>query len=49
MRYVTAEHLDTLLAAAGLEVAERFGDWDRGPYTPTSPEIITLARPRAVD
>ena len=47
MRYVTAEHLDTLLAKAGLEVAQRFGDSDRRAYTPTSPEIITLARPGA--
>lgn len=44
MRFVTGEHLDTLLAAAGLEVAQRFGDWDRSPYTPTSEEIITIAR-----
>ena len=25
-------------------VAERYGDWRRGPLTPAGPEIITVAR-----
>ncbi|SHI36836.1 Methyltransferase domain-containing protein [Nocardiopsis flavescens] len=45
LRFVTAPHLDTLLAAAGLRVTHRYGDWDRTPLTPASPEVITLARP----
>jgi SAM-dependent methyltransferase len=45
LRFTTANELDALLERAGLAVAERFGDWDRTPFTATSPEIITLARP----
>ncbi|MEU0490143.1 class I SAM-dependent methyltransferase [Nocardiopsis sp. NPDC006139] len=45
LRFLTTDHLDTLLAAAGLTVAERHGTWDRTPLTPASPEVITLARP----
>jgi SAM-dependent methyltransferase len=45
LRFTTVQELDALLGRAGLAVAERFGDWDRTPYTSASPEIITLARP----
>jgi SAM-dependent methyltransferase len=44
LRFITADHLDAMLELAGLAVADRFGDWKRAPFTPTSPEIITLAR-----
>jgi SAM-dependent methyltransferase len=44
LRFVTAEHLDHLLIHAGLVVDERYGYWDRRPFTPDSPEIITVAR-----
>jgi SAM-dependent methyltransferase len=45
LRFLTAGQLDAFLQRAGLTVAERYGDWDRSPFTPASPEIITLARP----
>lgn len=38
-----AEVLDQLLVEAGLEIHERYGDFDRGPFTAHSPSIITLA------
>jgi SAM-dependent methyltransferase len=44
LRFVTAEHLDHLLSAAGFVIDERYGYWDRRPFTPDSPEIITVAR-----
>lgn len=44
LRFVDAPILDALLGEAGLEVAARYGDWDRSPLRPTSPEIITVAR-----
>ena len=44
LRFLTAAHLDHLLAAAGFAVDERYGDWDRSLMTPASREIITVAR-----
>lgn len=44
LRFVTAEHLDHLLDEAGFAIDERYGDWDRSLMTPTSREIITVAR-----
>lgn len=44
LRFMTAEHLDHLLAEAGFVIDERYGDWDRSLFTHTSPEIITVAR-----
>lgn len=43
LRFLTAARLDAFLAAAGFGVAARFGDWDRSPLRPGSPEIITIA------
>jgi SAM-dependent methyltransferase len=43
IRFAHAEHLDALLRRAGLTVHERYGDWDRSPFTVSSPEIITVA------
>ncbi|MFI9404917.1 class I SAM-dependent methyltransferase [Nocardia sp. NPDC052316] len=43
LRFLDAPTLATFLSGAGLVVAEQFGDWDRSPLTPTSPEIITVA------
>lgn len=43
LRFLTPDALDTFLYEAGLTVVERYGDWGRGPLTPTSPEIITVA------
>jgi hypothetical protein len=31
------------LTGAGLRTEERYGDWDRSPFTAESPEIITIA------
>jgi SAM-dependent methyltransferase len=47
LRFLDPETLSGFLAEAGLEVVEQYGDWERGPVTPASPEIITVAeRPR---
>ncbi|MCX5560494.1 class I SAM-dependent methyltransferase [Streptomyces sp. NBC_00038] len=45
LRFLGPDALDGFLTEAGFAVAERFGDWGRGPLTPTAPEIITVARP----
>ncbi|WP_116951687.1 class I SAM-dependent methyltransferase [Jiangella endophytica] len=47
LRFTDAATLDALLAAAGFEVEERYGWWDRRPLAPDSRLIITVAR--AVD
>jgi hypothetical protein len=44
LRFMPAEELDHLLLGAGFVIDERYGDWDRSLMTPTSPEIITVAR-----
>ncbi len=46
LRFLTAGALDTFLTDAGFTIDARYGDWDAGPFTPTSPEIITIATPR---
>ncbi|SOD83986.1 trans-aconitate 2-methyltransferase [Streptomyces sp. Ag109_G2-15] len=44
LRFLDADALDGFLGGAGLAVAERYGDWRRGPMAPaSSPEIITVA------
>ena len=40
LRFLDRERLAGFLAAAGLDVEEQYGDWDRSP---TGPEIITVA------
>ncbi|UED87231.1 class I SAM-dependent DNA methyltransferase [Streptomyces profundus] len=45
LRFLDVSELDAFLAEAGLEVAERYGDWDGNPFDPEhSPEIIVFAR-----
>ncbi|MEW2255333.1 class I SAM-dependent methyltransferase [Streptomyces sp. NPDC047869] len=44
LRFLGTDALDGFLGEAGLAVAERYGDWRRGPLTPAGPEIITVAR-----
>jgi SAM-dependent methyltransferase len=44
LRFLPAEAVDALLTRAGFVVDERYGDWDRSPFTPASREIITVAR-----
>ncbi|MFE9751496.1 class I SAM-dependent methyltransferase [Saccharothrix saharensis] len=45
LRFMTADGIDALLRETGFEVAERYGSWDRTPFTGESREIITIARP----
>ncbi|MFF4351717.1 class I SAM-dependent DNA methyltransferase [Streptomyces sp. NPDC001530] len=45
LRFLAPYALDRFLTEAGLAVDERYGDWGRGPFTPTAPEIITVTRP----
>ncbi|MDV9173962.1 class I SAM-dependent methyltransferase [Streptomyces sp. W16] len=45
LRFLDCAALSGLLAEAGLTVAEQYGDWERSPLAPASPEIITVARP----
>ncbi|WP_020575985.1 class I SAM-dependent methyltransferase [Actinopolymorpha alba] len=42
-RFVEVEELDAFLSEAGLAVVERYGLWDRRPFTEQLPEIITIA------
>ncbi|MFI5521012.1 class I SAM-dependent methyltransferase [Streptomyces platensis] len=46
LRFLTEEVLDKFLADAGFMAEARYGDWDGGPVTGRSREIITLARRR---
>ncbi|MGW4569343.1 class I SAM-dependent methyltransferase [Streptomyces sp. NPDC004561] len=45
LRFLDTEALRGFLTEAGLTVAEQYGDWGRGPLTPASPEIVTVATP----
>jgi SAM-dependent methyltransferase len=44
LRFLDTAGVATLLAEAGFVIEEQFGDFDRRPLTPTSPEIVTVAR-----
>ena len=44
LRLLGIDDLTTFLTDADLEITEQYGDWDHTPLTPTSPEIITVAR-----
>jgi SAM-dependent methyltransferase len=44
LRFVSADHLATLLAQSGLTPLEWHGDWAGGPFLPTSEEIIVVTR-----
>ena len=44
LQFTGAAVLDQRLAAAGLAVARRYGDFGGEPFAPDSPEIITIAR-----
>jgi SAM-dependent methyltransferase len=44
LRFLGSAALDAFLADAGLEIEARYGDWQRGPMTGSSREIITIAR-----
>ena len=42
-RFVEVEELDRFLSDAGLAVVERYGRWNRRPFSAQLPEIITVA------
>jgi SAM-dependent methyltransferase len=44
LRFLPRLELDHFLARAGLQVETYYGDWNRGPLTEDSPEIIALTR-----
>ena len=44
LRYRTEGELVESLVASGFEVESVFGDWDASPVTPSSPELILVAR-----
>ncbi|MEU1595073.1 class I SAM-dependent methyltransferase [Streptomyces sp. NPDC005708] len=44
LRFLGPDALSRFLTEAGLRIVEQYGDWERGPLTPTSPVIITVAR-----
>ncbi|MGD3110988.1 class I SAM-dependent DNA methyltransferase [Streptomyces sp. YGL11-2] len=44
LRFLGTQALAGFLAGAGLVTEARYGDWERGPLSPASPEIITVAR-----
>jgi SAM-dependent methyltransferase len=44
LRFLSAAALSSLLAGAGLEIEQQYGDWDSAPLDAASPEIITIAR-----
>jgi SAM-dependent methyltransferase len=48
LRFLSRLDLDRFLAAAGLQVETYYGDWQRGPLTEDSPEIVTVARRSAL-
>ncbi|MDH3293342.1 MAG: hypothetical protein OER95_03360, partial [Acidimicrobiia bacterium] len=45
LRWITMTELDDEAAAAGLNPAERFGDWYRQPFTSRSDSVISVYRP----
>ncbi len=45
LRFLGQADLAAALATAGLRATAWYGDWDRAPYRPDSPEIIVAATP----
>jgi ubiquinone/menaquinone biosynthesis C-methylase UbiE len=45
LRFLDADSLASFLDETGFAIQAQFGDWDRAPFRPTSPEIITIAHP----
>ena len=44
LRFLDLDSLYAFLSDAGFTIEQQFGDWEHQPLTPTSPEIITIAR-----
>ena len=45
LRYSWPSELDLMARNAGLELTERYADWDRRPFASTSPSHISVYRP----
>jgi hypothetical protein len=43
-RFLGVPRLNAFLTQAGFTVEAQYGDWQRGPITDTSREIVTIAR-----
>jgi hypothetical protein len=43
LRFMTRDELAAFLADTGFTDIAWYGDWDRSPVAPTSPEIIVIA------
>jgi hypothetical protein len=48
LRFLNVEALAGFLSGAGFRIEAQYGDWNRGPFMPASPEIITIARAQEV-
>lgn len=46
LRFLDTAALASFLAKSGLQILQQYGDWDRAPLRPASPEIITIATAR---
>jgi hypothetical protein len=44
LRFLAPDGLAAHLRDAGFTIEQQFGDWDKGPLTPASAEIITITR-----
>lgn len=44
LRFSDVPTLAKFLTEAGFQVDQQYGDWQRGPVTPTSQELVTIAR-----
>ena len=44
IRFVDVDTLASFLTEAGFAIEAQYGNWDRAPFEPSSPEIITVAR-----
>jgi SAM-dependent methyltransferase len=47
LRFTPAGEVISQLEAAGYSIIDLYGDWDRSPLDPASPEIIIVAAPSA--
>ena len=48
LRFLPRIELDRFLAEAGMRVETYYGDWERGPLTEDSQEIVVIARRSAL-
>ena len=43
LRFMPKQTLERLLTEAGFTIEAVYGDWDKSPWTPSSPEIVVIA------